>query len=448
MAITKIKPIKSTLKKALDYIENPDKTEDKLLVSSFGCSYETADIEFGFTISQALCKGSNVAHHLIQSFSPEECAAGLVTPQKAHEIGKQLADKVTNGQHEYVLTTHIDKGNIHNHIIFCSVNFINHKKYVSNKKTYYNIRRISDELCREYGLSVVEPGQEKGRSYIEYQADKNGGSYKQKLRLTIDTLIPQVSSLDELLKRLQERGYEIKYGKYISCRASDQERFTRLKTLGIQYSEDSLTKRITGISGRRIPFDTRQVNLIIDIQNCIKAQESKGYEHWAKVFNVKQAANTLNYLTENKISTYEDLHTKIEDVLSQKETVVQSIKDVEQQIATIGVILKNLRVYQETKAIYDRYHMHGNSEKSQKYESHVRLHEAAVKALHESGIHTFPDMQKLQEQYDELTVQKDSLYFAYNKIKKELKEIDIVRENVDKMLSTEQSTERNRQHEL
>lgn len=117
MAITKIKPIKSTLKKALDYIQNPEKTEDKLLVSSYGCSFETADIEFGFTISQALNKGDNVAHHLIQSFSPEECAAGLVTPEKAHEIGKQLADKVTKGQHEYVLTTHIDKGHIHNHIV-------------------------------------------------------------------------------------------------------------------------------------------------------------------------------------------------------------------------------------------------------------------------------------------------------------------------------------------
>ena len=155
MAVTKIKPIKSTLKKALDYIQNPNKTEGKMLVSSFGCSYETADIEFGFTLSQALDRGNNLAHHLIQSFEP-----GEVDYEKAHEIGKQLADAVTKGQYEYVLTTHIDKGHIHNHIIFCAVNFVDYHKYVSNKRTYYGIRNISDRLCRENGLSVLVP--EKG----------------------------------------------------------------------------------------------------------------------------------------------------------------------------------------------------------------------------------------------------------------------------------------------
>ena len=168
MAVTKIKPIKSTLSKALDYIQNPDKTDEKILVSSFGCSYETADIEFEFTIAQALDKGNNLAHHLIQSFAP-----GEVDYEKAHEIGRQLADAVTKGQHEYVLTTHIDKGHIHNHIIFCAVNFLDYHKYNSNKRSYYGIRNISDRLCRENGLSVVVPGKDnKGKSYAEYQVGK------------------------------------------------------------------------------------------------------------------------------------------------------------------------------------------------------------------------------------------------------------------------------------
>ncbi len=149
MAVTKIKPIKSTLSKALDYIQNPDKTDEKILVSSFGCSYETADIEFEFTIAQALDKGNNLAHHLIQSFAP-----GEVDYEKAHEIGRQLADAVTKGQHEYVLTTHINKGHIHNHIIFCAVNFVDYHKYNSNKRSYYGIRNISDRLCRENGRAV------------------------------------------------------------------------------------------------------------------------------------------------------------------------------------------------------------------------------------------------------------------------------------------------------
>ena len=236
MAVTKIKPIKSTLSKALDYIQNPDKTDGKMLVSSFGCSYETADIEFEYTLSQALQKGNNLAFHLIQSFEP-----GEVDYETAHKIGKQLADAVTKGQHEYVLTTHIDKGHVHNHIIFCAVNFVDHHKYNSNKRSYYGIRNMSDRLCRENGLSVIVPKKgNKGKSYAEYQEEKTGTSRKGKLKIAVDALIPQVSSFEELLQRLQAAGYEIKPGKYVSCRAPGQERFTRLKTLGADYTEEAI----------------------------------------------------------------------------------------------------------------------------------------------------------------------------------------------------------------
>ena len=292
MAVTKIKPVKSTLSKALDYIENPDKTDGKMLISSFGCSYETADIEFGYTLSQARDKGNNLAFHLIQSFAP-----GEVDYEKAHEIGRQLADAVTKGQHEYVLTTHIDKGHIHNHIIFCAVNFVDHHKYVSNKRTYYGIRNMSDKLCRDNGLSVVVPGKgSKGKSYAEYQAEKTGTSWKGKLKIAVDALIPQVSSFEELLQRLQAAGYEIKPGKYVSCRAPGQERFTRLKTLGADYTEEAIRERIAGRRTRTAKApkaERRGVNLLIDIENSIKAQQSRGYEQWAKIHNLKQAATAL-----------------------------------------------------------------------------------------------------------------------------------------------------------
>ena len=264
MAVTKIKPVKSTLSKALDYIENPDKTDGKMLISSFGCSYETADIEFGYTLSQALDKGSNLAFHLIQSFAP-----GEVDYEKAHEIGKQLADAVTKGQHEYVVTTHIDKGHIHNHVIFCAVNFVDHHKYNSNKRSYYGIRNMSDKLCRENGLSVVVPGKgSKGKSYAEYQAEKTGTSWKGKLKIAVDALIPQVSSFEELLTRLQAAGYEIKPGKYVSCRAPGQERFTRLKTLGADYTEEAIRERIAGRRAKaaKAPREQRDVSLLIDIE--------------------------------------------------------------------------------------------------------------------------------------------------------------------------------------
>ncbi len=250
-------------------------------------------------------------------------APGEVDYEKAHEIGRQLADAVTKGQHEYVLTTHIDKGHIHNHIIFCAVNFVDHHKYVSNKRTYYGIRNMSDKLCRDNGLSVVVPGKgSKVKSYAEYQAEKTGTSWKGKLKIAVDALIPQVSSFEELLQRLQVAGYEIKPGKYVSCRAPGQERFTRLKTLGADYTEEAIRERIAGKRTRaaKAPKAERKgVNLLIDIENSIKAQQSRGYEQWAKIHNLKQAAKTMNFLTENKIEQYTDLLTRIEEITTASE---------------------------------------------------------------------------------------------------------------------------------
>ena len=348
MAVTKIKPVKSTLSKALAYIQNPDKTDDKLLVSSFGCSYETADIEFAFTISQALDKGNNVAHHLIQSFAP-----GEVDFETAHEIGRQLADAVTKRQHEYVLTTHIDKGHIHNHILFCAVNFVDHHKYVSNRRSYYGIRNISDRLCREHGLSVVVPEKgRKGKSYIEYQAEKSGTSWKGKLKLAVDALIPQVSDLEELLARLQAVGYEIKRGKYISCRAPGQERFTRLKTLGPEYTEEAIKERIAGTRSRsaKVPMQEQgSVSLLIDIENSIRAQQSAGYEQWAKIHNLKQAAKTMNFLTEHGIDQYRDLSARIEEITTASEQAANALKDAERRLSDMALLIKDLTTYQKTR---------------------------------------------------------------------------------------------------
>ena len=434
MAVTKIKPIKSTLSKALDYIQNPAKTDEKILVSSFGCSYETADIEFGFTLSQAMEKGNNLAHHLIQSFAP-----GEVEYEKAHEIGRQLADAVTKGQHEYVLTTHIDKGHIHNHIIFCAVNFVDHHKYNSNKRTYYNIRNTSDRLCRENGLSVVEPSENKGKHYAEYQADKAGKSWKSKLKIAVDALIPQVSSFEELLQRLQAAGYEIKRGKYISCRAQGQERFTRLKTLGADYTEEAITERINGKRTRaaKAPkIEQRGVSLIIDIENSIKAQQSRGYEQWAKIHNLKQAAKTVNFLTEHNIEQYTDLVARIDEITAASEQAADALKGVERRLADMAVLIKNITTYQKTKSVYEAYKKAKNKEQFRaSHESDLILYEAAAKALRAANIGgKLPSVAALQAEYARLTEQKEALYDDYGKLKKQVKEYDTMKRNIDSFL--------------
>ena len=446
MAVTKIKPVKSTLSKALDYIENPDKTDGKMLISSFGCSYETADIEFGYTLSQALDKGSNLAFHLIQSFAP-----GEVDYEKAHEIGKQLADAVTKGQHEYVVTTHIDKGHIHNHVIFCAVNFVDHHKYNSNKRSYYGIRNMSDKLCRENGLSVVVPGKgSKGKSYAEYQAEKTGTSWKGKLKIAVDALIPQVSSFEELLTRLQAAGYEIKPGKYVSCRAPGQERFTRLKTLGADYTEEAIRERIAGRRAKaaKAPREQRDVSLLIDIENSIKAAQSKGYEQWAKIHNLKQAAKTMNFLTEHKIEQYADLVSRIEEMAAESGQAADALKDAEKRLADMAVLIKNVSTYQKTKPVYDAYRKARNREKYRAgQEQAIILHEAAVRSLKAAGIAKLPNLAALQSEYEALQAQKEALYADYGKLKKKVREYDIIKQNIDSILQADRQPEREKETE-
>ena len=446
MAVTKIKPIKSTLSKALDYIENPDKTDGKMLISSFGCSYETADIEFGYTLSQALDKGNNLAFHLIQSFAP-----GEVDYEKAHEIGKQLADAVTKGQHEYVVTTHIDKGHIHNHVIFCAVNFVDHHKYNSNKRSYYGIRNMSDKLCRENGLSVVVPGKgSKGKSYAEYQAEKTGTSWKGKLKIAVDALIPQVSSFEELLTRLQAAGYEIKPGKYVSCRAPGQERFTRLKTLGADYTEEAIRERIAGRRAKaaKAPREQRGVSLLIDIENSIKAAQSKGYEQWAKIHNLKQAAKTMNFLTEHKIEQYADLVSRIEEMAAESGQAADALKNAEKRLADMAVLIKNVSTYQKTKPVYDAYRKARNREKYRAgQEQAIILHEAAARSLKAAGIAKLPNLAALQSEYEALQAQKEALYADYGKLKKKVREYDIIKQNIDSILQAEKQPEREKETE-
>ena len=446
MAVTKIKPIKSTLSKALDYIQNPDKTDGKTLVSSFGCSYETADIEFEYTLSQAQQKGNNLAFHLIQSFEP-----GEVDCEKAYAIGKQLADVATKGQHEYVLTTHIDKGHIHNHIIFCAVNFVDYHKYNSNKRSYYGIRNMSDKLCRENGLSVVVPGKgSKGKSYAEYQAEKTGTSWKGKLKIAVDTLIPQVARFEELLQRLQATGYKIKPGKYTSCRAPGQERFTRLKTLGADYTEEAIKERIASkrTKAAKVPKEQRGVSLLIDIENSIKAQENRGYEQWAKIRNLKQSAKTMNFLTENNLTQYADLTARIAEIQTESEQAAEALKGVERRLADMAVLMKHVATYQKTKPAYDAYRRAKDKGAYRaKQESSLILHEAAAKTLKASGITKLPNLAAMQEEYGQLQAQKEALCADYGKLKKKVKEYDVIKQNIDSILRQGKEPERRKETE-
>ena len=428
MAVTKTHPIKSTLKAAIDYICNPDKTDGKLLVSSFGCVAETADIEFEWTRRHSIDKGTHLGRHLIQAFEP-----GEVSAEEAHEIGMQLAKEILGGKYEFVLTTHIDKGHIHNHLIFNAVSFTDHKHYHSNKRSYHEIRRVSDRLCREHGLSVIVPGRDKGKSYIEHQAAQNGTSYKAKLKAAIDRLIPVSSSLEDLLARLQREGYEIKQGKYISARAPNQERFTRLKTLGADYTEEAVVSRIAGgLRPSRQPQQrSGKVSLLIDIQNNIKAQQSAGYQRWATIENLKRAAATMNFLTEHGIGSYEELVERCDAVAAASIRTRESLRDTEQRIADLSLLGKQIDTYRKLKPVYDRYKASKDKEKFLRgFESEVILFEAAAREIKKAGLTKLPSSEKLKAELDGLSARKTALQAELRKIQQEEKEYDILRKNI------------------
>ena len=443
MAITTNHTIDTTLRKAIDYILNPDKTDAKLLVHAYACTPEIADIEFDCTREHAYNKGEHLARHIIQAFSP-----GETTPEQAHEIGKRFADELLGGKFEYILTTHIDKGHIHNHLIFNAVSFTDHKHHHSNKRSYHEIRRASDRLCKEHGLSVIVPGRDKGKSYIEHQAAQNGTSYKAKLKAAIDRLIPASSSLEDLLARLQREGYEIKRGKYISARAPNQERFTRLKTLGADYTEEAVVSRIAG--GPRPSRQPRQrsgkVSLLIDIQNNIKAQQSAGYQRWATIENLKRAAATMNFLTEHGIGSYEEFVERCDAVAAASIRTRESLRDTEQWIADLSLLGKQIDTYRKLKPVYDRYKASKDKEKFLRgFESEIILFEAAAREIKKAGLTKLPSSEKLKAELDGLSARKTALQTELRKIQREEKEYDILRQNVDALLERPKEQEQQRQ---
>ena len=432
MAVTKIHPIKSTLRKALDYIENPDKTDEKLFVSSYGCSYETADIEFQMLLDQALKKGNNLAHHLIQAFEP-----GETTPEQAHEIGRQLADEVLGGKYPYVITTHIDKGHLHNHIIFCAVDMANQRKYISNRQSYAYIRRTNDRLCREHGLSVVMPGKDKGKSYAEWDAQRKGKSWKAKLKTAIDAAIPQARDFDSFLRLMEAQGYEMKRGKFISFRSPGQERFTRCKTLGVDYTEEAITRRIKGLAVDRGPKRKVEqgISLRIEIENNIKAQQSAGYARWAKLYNLKQAAKALNFLTEHQIESYEGLESRLDEISTANDEAAAALKAVERRLGEMALLIKQISTYKQTRPVALEYHRAKDKAAFRReHESQLILYEAAARALKEAGMKKRPNLYALKAEYKKLDGERERLSEQYNEVKKELKEYGIIKQNVDSIL--------------
>ena len=436
MAYTKIHAIKATVDKAIDYICNPDKTDENIFISSFACSPETAAIDFKYTLDHCRENSPNKAYHLIQAFAP-----GEVSFEEAHRIGKELADRLLQGKYSYVVTTHIDKGHVHNHIIFCAADNINHDKYHDCKQSYYRIRKLSDELCKEHNLSVIIPGEKRGRKYNEWDADKNGTAWKPQLRKDINSCIKSASTYEEFLLLLRAKGYEIKseeFGenaaKYISFRPLGKERFIRgsMKSLGKEYTKERIRERIELKRERKATIPKRDYasRRLVDTSDE-KFQTSPGLKRWATIENLKIAAQS--YAEAESITKLEhEITVKIEAGKSAKQSVVE----LEHRIKDLAEIIKYAEQYRANRSYHIDYKKAKNPDAYfRRYESQIILYGGARRMLEQAGINLKSlNIDKLKSEYQELTRQKNELTSTYKTYEKEVRELSRKLDNLNQYL--------------
>lgn len=434
MGISKIHPIRYSVSASISYIINPEKSADGILISSFACDPVTAEIEFDSPITYKNQTGNIVAQHLIQSFAPGETDAAT-----AHEIGRKLALEYTNGQHMFVIATHVDRGHIHNHIIFSAVNFVTKKKFRQNIKAFHTMQNINDRLCKEYGLSVITKDNKSGKTYHEWKETRLGRSYKDKLRIHIDTIIPLVSSFDELINMLSKMGYEYKNtGSHYSFRYNGQERFTRLKTLGNNYSEDAIRMRIsknhTGASPYFAP-PAKSIGLLSDLSKQMDKMRNPAYANAVAISDLKRLAATYSLLNELGINSKSELDAYKDKIKVQSNELHSKIKLIENEMDNATQCLEYLSRRDKYFPVYQEYKKSKSPEKFKvSHRSELMLYEAACRGLSSLGIDPSETVTSEKTKISNLQKEKNALLSSYQNTNGLLQQLEIACKNVDKIL--------------
>ena len=451
MAYTRIHAIKATVQKALKYICNPEKTDGQILIDSFACGIETAHYDFMDALSKSSGVGDKQAFHLIQSFAP-----GEVDFDVAHH-----ADKLLENKYSYVIATHIDKEHCHNHIIFCAVDNVEHKKYNDCKRTYRHIRNLSDELCREHGLSVIISAGQKGMTHYEWQMAKVGTSWKAQMKYDMDNAVREAHSYEDFISRMQTKGYEVKgetFGdnalKYLSFCALGQSRFTRVseRNFGVGYTKEAIRERIKKRImtqenfpvKKKFPFPKRPdaKRTLIDMEQE-KFQENGALKHWADIQNLKIAA--ASYAEGGSV---DELERKIAEKNATAKTARSEIVDLEHEMKAKAEILKYAKQY-----VANRKYQWGY-EKAKDQDAYFRSHEiqiilfgGAENMLKRYGIKTTSlDVEKMQAEYDAMAVQKAKLKKTYQTAEKEAVEADKQLKNIRQYLGIERDKQEEIKH--
>ena len=443
--MNKGKTLAQTLQDRTDYAQNPDKTDDYRLISSYECDPKTMTNEFLFSKRQYRIlngrtqKNDVIAYQVRQSFKP-----GEVTPEEANRIGYVFAKRFLKDRFAFVVCTHIDKAHIHNHIIWNSTALDGKRKYRDFHRSAFAVRKLSDQICAEHNLSVIEKPVGKSKPYNIWLGEKTKLSHREQLRLAIDAaLSKQPESFEELLSLLVEAGCEIKKRKNPSIRINFYHRFARFDTLGAGYSADELRAIIAGT--KKAPQRKKQssakqkpVSLLVDIQQKMKEGKGPGYERWAKTFNLKQMAQTVLFLQEHNLLNYAELAEKTEGASETFRKLSDQIKDAEKRMAEISALRSQIINYAKTRETYVNYRKAGYSKKYlTEHEADILLHKAAKKYFDEAGIQKLPSVKSLNVEHAKLLAKKKEAYAEYRRVREEMRELLVAKANVDRILGVE-----------
>ena len=439
------KSVAACLKSRTDYVQNPDKTEQGELVSCYECSPLTVDEEFMLSKRQyELATGRRqksdiIAYQIRQSFKP-----GEITAEEANKVGYELAMRFTKGKYAFIVATHTDRHHIHNHVIFNSTALDGSKKFRDFFFSALAVQRLSDLICLEHQLSVIEikPYRERQKRTLYPPKESN----RDRLCGIIDSILAEKpKDYEDFLQKLEQQGYEVKRGKYTSVKGARQKRFIRFKTLGAGYSEDELQAVIAGKTEHRPrqtqPFQEPPFQLLVDIQAKLSEGKSEGYARWAKKYNLKEMSKTLIFLQEHKIGSIKEMQERVDAATARYHELGDSIKAAEARMTEIAVLRTHIVNYARTRPVYDAYRKAGYSKRFlEAHREEITLHKAAKAAFDEAGLKKLPKTKDLSIEYAELLKKKKEAYPDYRKAQDEMQELMKAQKNVEMFFAEEKDT--------
>ena len=453
MATTRIMPLhvgkgrteSRAISDIIDYVANPKKTDDGRLITGYACDSRTADAEFLLAKRQYIAatgrvRGADdvIAYHVRQSFRP-----GEITPEEANRLGVDFAKRFTKGNHAFVVCTHIDKSHIHNHIIWSSVSLEYDRKFRNFWGSTKAVRRLSDTICIENGLSIVENPKPHGKSYNKWLGDQAKPSHRELLRVAIDNALSQSpADFEELLRLLQESGCEVsKRGKSYRLKLPGWEKAARMDSLGEGYGLEDLQAVLSGKKAHTprkktvTQAEPPKVNLLVDIQAKLQAGKGAGYARWAKVFNLKQMAQTINFLKENGDMDFDELSRRAEAASEKCSALTEKLKATEARMSEVEELKKQVINYLRTRETFRAYKASGYSKRYlAEHEQEILLHRAAKKAFNDLGLKKLPTVKALQAEYAALLAEKRAAYPAYREARAEMKKLLTYRANAEAIL--------------